>query len=92
MPSSRRNPCSPARIDSPAGPTTARWFGAGGDTAGVVAQLVEQPHPPNVSGMVFVFVGFAVVLALDFIRFRIPNFPLHPAGYALAMNFGLGGT
>jgi hypothetical protein len=62
---------------------------AGGDTAGVVAQLVEQPHPPNVVGMLYVVLGFAFVLLLDLIRFRVPNFPLHPAGYALAMNFGL---
>lgn len=62
---------------------------AGGDTAGVVAQLVEQKRPANLVATVFVLVGFAVVLLLDFTRFRIPSFPLHPAGYALAMNFGL---
>ena len=62
---------------------------AGGDTAGVVAQLIEQKRPPNMVASLFVVVGFAVVLLLDFIRFRVPSFPLHPAGYALAMNFGL---
>ena len=62
---------------------------AGGDTAGVVAQLMEQRHPPNIVGILFVVLGFAFVLFLDFVRFRIPGFPLHPAGYALAMNFGL---
>jgi hypothetical protein len=29
------------------------------------------------------------VMLLDFIRFRVPGFPFHPAGYALAMNFGV---
>jgi hypothetical protein len=61
----------------------------GGDTAGVVATLLERHQPPNIPAMLFVAVGFIVVLGLDFIRFRVPAFPLHPAGYALAMNFGL---
>jgi len=67
-------------------------FGAareGGDTAGVVATLLERHQPPNIPAMLFVAIGFMVVLGLDFIRFRVPSFPLHPAGYALAMNFGL---
>ena len=34
-------------------------------------------------------VGAAVVLGLDFIRFRIPGFPIHPAGYLLSSNFGV---
>ncbi len=62
---------------------------AGGDVAGVVDTLVNKHQPPNPSAMLFVALGFAFVLGLDFIRFRVPNFPLHPAGYALAMNFGL---
>lgn len=68
-----------------------RWAAprAGGDTAGVISQLMEQHHPPNLVAILFVIVGFSVVLLLDFIRFRVPSFPLHPAGYALAMNFGL---
>jgi hypothetical protein len=67
-------------------------FGAkheGGDTAGVVATLLERHQPPNPTAILFVVLGFAVVLGLDFLRFRVPSFPLHPAGYALAMNFGL---
>ena len=68
-----------------------RWAAqrSGGDTADVVAQLVDQHRPPNLVAIVFVVIGFAAVLLLDFTRFRIPAFPLHPAGYALAMNFGL---
>jgi hypothetical protein len=68
-----------------------RWAAAsaGGDTAGVVSTLMGKSRPPNPIAVSFVFIGFAFVLALDFLRFRIPNFPLHPAGYALAMNFGL---
>ncbi|HZT41403.1 MAG TPA: DUF6785 family protein [Chthonomonadaceae bacterium] len=68
-----------------------RWGAqqSGGDTADTVSQFVNQHHPPNIVAILFVVIGFAVVLLLDFIRFRVPAFPLHPAGYALAMNFGL---
>lgn len=61
----------------------------GGEVAGVVSTLIDQRRPPNPVAMLFVGVGFGVVLTLDFVRFRLPGFPLHPAGYALAMNFGL---
>ncbi|HLK55437.1 MAG TPA: DUF6785 family protein [Chthonomonadaceae bacterium] len=61
----------------------------GGDTAGVVDTLLNKHQPPNATAILFVVIGFAVVLGLDMLRFRIPGFPLHPAGYALAMNFGL---
>lgn len=61
----------------------------GGDTADVIDTLLTKHQPPNTVAILFVVVGIAVVLGLDFIRFRIPSFPLHPAGYALAMNFGL---
>ncbi len=67
-------------------------FGAqdqAGDTANVVSTLLERHQGPNPYGVLFVFLGFCVVLGLDFIRFTNPGFPLHPAGYALAMNFGL---
>ena len=62
---------------------------AGGDTANVVATLLSTPRPPNPSAMLSVGAGFVVVLLLDFLRFRVPGFPFHPAGYALAMNFGV---
>ncbi len=59
------------------------------DSGGVAAQIIDQHRPANPVGILFVFIGFLVVLGLDFIRFRLPGFPLHPVGYALAMNFGL---
>jgi hypothetical protein len=61
----------------------------GNDTANVVATLVDTPRSPNPTAMFAVFGGFVFVIFLDFMRFRIPGFPFHPAGYALAMNFGL---
>jgi hypothetical protein len=68
-----------------------RWTpgDVGGDTAGVVAQLTDSPRPPNVAAIAAVALSFAFVLLLDVIRFRVPGFPFHPAGYALAMNFGV---
>jgi hypothetical protein len=62
---------------------------AGGDTAAVVADLVNKPRTANRIAIFFIFVGMGVVFLLDFVRFRVPWFPLHPAGYALAMNFGV---
>jgi hypothetical protein len=62
---------------------------AGGDTASVAVNLVNNPRTPNGIAITFVFVGMGVVFLLDFLRFRLPWFPFHPAGYALAMNFGV---
>jgi hypothetical protein len=62
---------------------------AGGDTAAVVNDLVTKPRTANSIAIFFIFVGMGVVFLLDFVRFRVPWFPLHPAGYALAMNFGV---
>ena len=69
-----------------------RWgpgAGAANDVAGVVSTIQTSPRPPNPSAMLAVGVGALVVFALDFIRFRVPGFWLHPAGYALTMNFGV---
>lgn len=59
------------------------------DTAGVISDLVNNRRPPNPTAITAVMAGFLFVLSLDFIRFRFPGFPFHPAGYALAMNFGV---
>lgn len=64
-----------------------------GDTAmqttNVVRTLANSAHGPNLSAILAVVAGFAFVLFLDMLRFQIPGFPLHPAGFALAMNFGV---
>lgn len=62
---------------------------AGGDTAGVIDTLTSKHQPANITAIAAVIGAFSFVLLLDFVRFQIPGFPLHPAGYALAMNFGL---
>ncbi len=61
----------------------------GGDMSGVVDTLTSRHQPPNITAILFVVIGFAVVMLLDTIRFQAPGFPLHPMGFALAMNFGL---
>lgn len=40
-------------------------------------------------GIAMTFLGFAIVVGLDAVRFRYPAFPLHPVGYVLSMNFGV---
>jgi hypothetical protein len=61
----------------------------GGSMAGVITQLADNRYPPNVTAIAFFTGAFSFVLLLDFIRYRIPGFPIHPAGYALSMNFGI---
>ncbi len=61
----------------------------GGDVAGVVSSLDQKHTQSSPTALLFVVIGFSVVILLDFIRFQVPGFPLHPVGYALAMNFGL---
>lgn len=59
------------------------------DAASYLNAFVHQKHGPDALGIGMIFVGFAVVVGLDFIRFRFPGFPIHPAGYVLAINFGV---
>ena len=59
------------------------------EVGGVINSITSTPRPANPSAMGAVGAGFLVVLLLDFLRFRVPGFWLHPAGYALAMNFGV---
>jgi len=59
------------------------------ETTYLVRTFVTTAHGPNPQAIAAVAAGFAVVLLLDLLRFRMPGFLLHPAGYALAMNFGV---
>lgn len=61
----------------------------GGGMAWVMTQLSQHRYPPNLTAIAFFTGAFCFVLLLDFIRYRLPGFPVHPAGYALAMNFGV---
>jgi hypothetical protein len=63
--------------------------GTASEVSGIISQIQGTPRAPNGFAMLSVLIGFCVVMLLDFIRFRVPGFWLHPAGYALAMNFGV---
>ncbi len=60
-----------------------------GEIPGAIRQLTEQRQPSNLSAILAMVSGFAVVFLLDTIRFQAPGFPLHPVGYVLSMNFGV---
>lgn len=59
------------------------------DGPSFLERIVHDRHGPDVLGIVMTIFGFAMVMALDAIRFRFPGFPLHPAGYFLSMNYGV---
>ncbi len=60
------------------------------DEAGsFIRQIMETHRPANLWGILAFVIGMGVVFGLDAIRFRYPGFWLHPAGYALAMNYGV---
>lgn len=52
-------------------------------------RIMADRKGPDLIGITMTIFGFAMVTALDAIRFRFPTFPLHPAGYVLSMNFGV---
>lgn len=59
------------------------------DAVAYLENITRDRHGPDIVGIVMTIFGFAVVMALDMIRFRFPGFPLHPAGYLLSMNYGV---
>jgi hypothetical protein len=50
---------------------------------------LQNPVPPNVNGMLAVGFGVLAASAMTAARIRFVWWPFHPAGYALAMNFGV---
>lgn len=57
----------------------------------IMGRMIQRPEDwgptPEKTGALLG--GFAFTFALMLIRGVIPGFPLHPAGYALSMNFGV---
>jgi len=51
--------------------------------------MTSNKKGPDLVGITMTLFGFAVVMILDAIRFKFPAFPLHPAGYVLALNYGV---
>ncbi|GIK31354.1 MAG: hypothetical protein BroJett009_03460 [Armatimonadota bacterium] len=63
----------------------ARWS----ESLMYVQTMVGTQRGPDFVGILMTAFGFGVVVGLDAIRFRVPGFPLHPAGYLLSSNFGV---
>jgi hypothetical protein len=51
--------------------------------------IIDNKTGPNLVGITMTLFGFAMVMMMDTIRFKLPGFPLHPAGYVLSLNFGV---
>ncbi|MBD3182611.1 hypothetical protein GF312_09985 [Candidatus Poribacteria bacterium] len=63
-----------------------------GHDSGVFWQLqnrLNNPTGTDVPAVSFMGVGFIFTFLLMFLRMRFLWWPLHPAGYALSMNFGI---
>lgn len=56
---------------------------------GYLRGITEHRHGPDPTGILMTVFGFLFVVVLDALRFRIPGFPIHPAGYVLSMNYGV---
>lgn len=56
---------------------------------GTIRHYVESASTTNPAALLAVLFGFALAMLLDAIRYRLPGFWLHPAGYALSLNFGV---
>jgi hypothetical protein len=53
------------------------------------ASWMQNPLAPNVPGMIGMGFGGLLVAGMTYMRTRFMWWPLHPAGYALGMNFGV---
>jgi len=49
-----------------------------------LAGFLSTPGKPDLSGSLAVVAGFAITGLLSFLRMRLPAWPFHPIGYALA--------
>lgn len=53
------------------------------------SNAMNNPKPPDATGMAMTGAGFGIVMLLDAIRIRFLSFPLHPVGYVLGMSYGI---
>jgi hypothetical protein len=56
---------------------------------GLLKSRIDNPAAPDVVSLQATLVGAAVTTGMIVARLRFPWWPFHPAGYALAMNFGV---
>lgn len=51
--------------------------------------VLDNKRGPDTVGITMTLFGFCMVMVMDTVRFRFPGFPLHPAGYVVALNYGV---
>jgi len=51
--------------------------------------MTANKRGPDLVGITMTLFGFSMVVILDTVRFKFPSFLLHPAGYVLALNYGV---
>jgi hypothetical protein len=59
------------------------------DGIGYLQNTLANRHGPDPVGIGMTGLGFGIVAILDFVRLRIPGFPIHPAGYVLGISYGI---
>jgi len=67
------------------------WWGSGGfgrETYWWLDRWLDNPTEPNVMGVQFVGVGFAIAAFFHFMRTRYMWWSLHPLGYAVSTSWG----
>ena len=67
----------------------ARGVGFAMETHSQLEQWLRNPQGPRPLAIAFMGIGAGVTFLLGAARMRFLNWPLHPAGYALGMVFGL---
>ena len=61
----------------------------GDETYSRLASWLTQPTPPASEGLNYILGGFALAVVLSLLRANFVWWPLHPAGYALALSFAM---
>ena len=71
----------------------AKAFGfkswVGWETYNRLASWLTQPTPPASTGLYFITGGFVLTVILSLLRASYVWWPLHPAGYALALSYAM---
>ncbi len=61
----------------------------GDESFGGLASWLTQPTPPASTGLWYIAGGFLLAVGLSVLRSSFVWWPLHPAGYALALSFAM---
>ncbi len=64
-----------------------KWVGE--ESFAGLASWLTQPQPPATTGLYYLVGGLLFTISLALMRFYLPWWPFHPAGYALAFSFAM---